>query len=305
MHTLASGAAFLDRSGAVIAADPGFLAELGLPAQDPAGALRALAEASPPLRALLAGDGPQVIQLPGADGLEVELERVPAELGALLLARSPHAGEWLEHAMRSQGLTRLAAGLAHDIKNPLNAMALQLALLADKLSTSPEASSASGGHLAALREQIGRVNEVVRRFLDVTDPSAALGYTDLGALVGDALSLFGHDARRRRIVLTVEAPRGAVGTRCEPGRVGRLVLALVSQAMASTPEGGRLRVEVKAGPDLATLGLDHVWADPEPGSGYGFEVLGVAARSLGGGLEVARAGETERLVLQLPGNDRT
>lgn len=304
MHTLATGAAFLDRSGAVIAADPGFRAELELPPQDPSGALRARAESSPPLRVFLAGKGPPVIQVPGPGGIAVELERVSAGPGLLLLVRSQRAGEWLEHAMRSQGLTRLGAGLAHDIKNPLNAMALQLALLADKLSASPEASSASGGHLAALREQIARVNEVVRRFLDVTDPSAALGYTDLGALVGDAASLFGHDARRRRIDLAVEAPRGAVGTGCDPGRVGRLVLALFSQAMASTPEGGRLRVHAEAQADRATMGLEHTWAEPEAGSGYGVEVLGAGARSLGGELEIARGGETERLVLRLPRNDR-
>ncbi len=303
MHNLATGAAFVDRSGAVIAADPGFLSELQLPAEDPSAALRRLAETSPPLRALLAGEGPASIRMTGADGAAVELERVSVAAGALLLARSPRTAEWLEHAMRSQGLTRLAAGLAHDIKNPLNAMALQLALLADKLSSSPEASSASGGHLGALREQIGRVNEVVRRFLDVTDPSAPLGYVDLGALVADAASLFGHDARRRHVELTVEAARGAVGTRCDPGRVGRLVLALFSQTVASTPEGGRLRVHAEAAPDRAILVLEHASAEPGPGDGDGMDVLAAAAAALGGALEVRREGDAERLVLRLPRND--
>ena len=122
--------------------------------------------------------------------------------------------------MRSRGSQRPAAGVAHDIKNPLNAMALQLALLADKLSPG-DAGAASATHLAALRDQIVRVNEVVRRFLDVTDPSAPLGYTDVGALAADTASLFAHDARRRRIELHVDAAparrgRAAIPDEC-PG----------------------------------------------------------------------------------------
>ena len=117
-------------------------------------------------------------------------------------------------------------------------MALQLALLADKLSSAGDAGAASATHLAALRDQIVRVNEVVRRFLDVTDPSAPLGYTDVGALAADTASLFAHDARRRRIELHVDAAPGGA-TRCDPGRVSRLVLLL---AAARRDAGGRAHV---------------------------------------------------------------
>lgn len=303
MHILATGAAFVDSTGAVRGADRGFLSTLGLPANDPGGALRASAADDPALRAFLAGEGPERLTLAGADGAEVVLERVPVDGGALLLTRAVRTIEWLEHALRSEGLTRLAAGLAHDIKNPLNAMALQLALLADKLSASPEASAASAGHLGALREQIGRVNEVVRRFLDVTDPSAPLGYTDLGVLVGDLASLFGHDARRRRIALEVDAPRGAVRTGCEAARVGRLVLSLFARALATTPEGGRLVIHVEAAPDGPTI-----WLRRSPGpdatapAELEAEPMCAAAEALGGALELGRPGEAERVVLRLPRN---
>jgi signal transduction histidine kinase len=233
----------------------------------------------------------------------VVLERIPSDGGALLLIHAARTVEWLEHAMRSEGLTRLAAGLAHDIKNPLNAMALQLALLADKLSASPEASAASAGHLGALREQIGRVNEVVRRFLDVTDPSAPLGYTDLGILVGDLASLFGHDARRRRIALEVDAPRGTVRTGCEAGRVGRLVLSLFARALATTPEGGRLAIHVEAAPDGPTIWLQRTaGAGTPPATDLDVDLIAAGAEALGGALELGRSGEAERVVLRLPRN---
>jgi signal transduction histidine kinase len=306
MHTFARGAAFIDRSGALLAADAGFVSQLGLPVEDPTGALRARAEESPELRALLAGEGPSVARVAGAGGDVVELERVPgASGGALLVARAPRSTEWLEHAMRSQGLTRLAAGLAHDIKNPLNAMALQLALLTEKLAAAGDATTASSSHLGALRDQIGRVNEVVRRFLDVADPSAPLGYTDVGALVVDTASLFGHDARRRRVELSVDASRGMVRTPCDPGRVGRLVLALFSRALGETPEGGRLVARADGLDGQAVVRLEHVAGERDIETGYYTDVVATAAEGLGGALLLERDGSTERITLRLPRNDRS
>jgi signal transduction histidine kinase len=304
MHPFARGAAFVDRNGAVIAADDGFITQLGLGSADPSGALRARAETTPDLRALLAGEGPAVARVEGAGGEVIELERVAAGTGSLLVARSARASEWLEHAMRSQGLTRLAAGVAHDIKNPLNAMALQIALLADKLSGAGDAGVASAAHLGALRDQIGRVNDVVRRFLDVTDPSAPLGYTDVGALVADTASLFGHDARRRRVELAVEASPGSARTRCDPGRVSRLVVGLFFRALVETPERGRLSVRVGGdGPDVR-VEIEHAVTEPDPELGYYTAVAAAAADLLGGALAVSHDHGTEKLFLRLPRNDR-
>jgi signal transduction histidine kinase len=305
MHPFARGAAFVDRSGAIVSADPGFVAQLGLAAHaDLTAALRERAESAPELRALLAGEGPAVAHVHGLDGELLELHRVPSGEGALLLARVPRDSECLEHAMRSQALTRLAAGVAHDIKNPLNAMALQLALLADKLSSAGDAGTASATHLGALRDQIIRVNEVVRRFLDVTDPSAPLGYTDVGGLAADIASLFGHDARRRRIELHVDAAAGAARTRGDPGRVSRLVLGLFSRALAETPEGGRLALRVELDGASVRVTIEHAAGESEPELRYYTEVATAAAEALGGGLAVRREDALERLTLRLPRNDR-
>jgi signal transduction histidine kinase len=300
MYTLARGAAYLDRSGAVLAADEGFVTQLGLSADDPAAGIRARAETEPALRALLSGEGPSTLVVRGADGAQVELQRIAANAGALLLVRCSSDGEWLEHAMRSQGLSRVAAGLAHDIKNPLNAMALQLALLSEKLGE----GSATTTHLLALRDQIGRVNEVVRRFLDVTDPSAPLGYTDVGALLSDTVSLFGHEARRRRIEVSVEVPPGAARTSCDPGRTGRLVMGLVSRALAETPDGGRLAARVAGRGREVQMVIEHAAGDPDPEVGYYSGVAAATAGALGGALSISHEGALERVLLRLPRYDR-
>jgi signal transduction histidine kinase len=304
MQPFAGGAAFVDRSGAVVAADPGFLSRLALSADDPTGALRARSEAVPELRALLAGEGPSTLRLPCADGSTTELERFSAEGGALLVAHAEEIGEWLEHAMRSHGMGRVAGGIAHDIKNPLNAMSLQIALLGEKLSSSAAASGTAAAHLRALLDQIGRVNAIVRRFVDVADPSAPLGYTDVGALLADLASLFAHDARRRSIEVVVEAPAGSVRTSCDPGRVGRLALGLFSRALAETPDGGRLAARAETRGEFAALEIEHAVGDPDPALGYYTEVAAAAARALGGEFAHQRRDGFERLSLALPRNDR-
>ena len=209
-----------------------------------------------------------------------------------------------EHALRSQVMGRLVAGVAHDIKNPLNAMSLQIALLGDKLEGTADAGPAAG-HLAALRDQIGRVNDVLRRLVDVTDPAAPLGYTDLGALLADVGTLFSYEARRRRIDLGVEAPAGSVRTSCDPARVGRLVLGLYGRALALTPDGSRFAARAEAKKGEATIAIEHATGDPDDDLGYETEVLVAGAAALGGSFERARDDrQTERLVLTLPRNDR-
>jgi signal transduction histidine kinase len=270
-------------------------------AGDLAAALRARAEASPELRALLAGDGPGIASVTGPDG-PLEVERVPAAGGAqLLVLRDPRASDRGEHALRSQVFGRLVAGVAHDIKNPLNAMSLQLALLGDKLDGVAAAGQAAAGHLGALRDQIGRVNEVLRRLVDVTDPAAPLGYTDVGELLSDVATLFAYEARRRRIDLSLEAHAGAIRTRCDPARLGRLVLVMYGRAIALTPDGGLFAARAEARNGEAAIVVEHTAGDPDGDLGYDTEALAAGAAALGGRFE-RTSGEkrVERLTLTVP-----
>ncbi len=235
--------------------------------------------------------------------MEGQAQPLMTEEGTAQIALPQGAGlspGWGEHAMRSLALAPLAAGLAHDVKNPLNAMALQVALLADKLADAgPAVGEAVAGNLSSLKDQIARVNEAVRRFADVAEPGGTPESTDVGGLVADLVRLFNHEARRARVDISCDAAR-EVRSPCDPARVGRLLMGLLWKALAETPPGGRLAVRTAVESGQVSVRLEHT-----PGaeaSELAF-VAGVAADSAAdmGGRFVISSDETgARLVLHLP-----
>src|ERR1700760_3169212 len=97
----------------------------------------------------------------------------------------------IRSADRALLLERIAIGLAHEGKNPLHNMALHLQLMAEKIS--------AGGvpvekHLTALRDGIGRVDQLLKAFGEFAAPEHT--QPDLGAAASRAAHLFAYDARR-------------------------------------------------------------------------------------------------------------
>jgi signal transduction histidine kinase len=299
---ISEGSAFLDRSGRVLVADAAFLACLRLPGHDAAAALRQRAASDPALAALLQGAGPDALRL--EDGVsECHLMRVASDAGFLLRVR---AGDGAapspvdEYAMQAVALVRLAGSVAHEVKNPLNAMALQLALLGDKIATESDTlATACAGNLASLKNQITRVNEVVRRFLEVSDPTPSDGF-DAGSLLADAAALFGHEARRRRIALVCEAQPDAVRAAGDPARAARLLLGLFWCAVTGTPQGGRLVAQAIASGHDAVLSLEHGRGDADPSLAWMRDVIAAASSEMRGKLVESDQGDVVRVALVLP-----
>jgi signal transduction histidine kinase len=297
------GTAFLDPSGRVLVADEPFRSLVGVgPGADAAQALiRRLGGVLPDL---LAGAGPRVLTLPAEGELPaLDLERVASGAGLLVRARPSGSGPGLparEYALQAVVLARLAGSVAHEVKNPLNAMVLQLALLGDKIAAASEPlASACAGNLGSLKNQIGRINEVVRRYLDVADPQQATGF-DAASLLADAAGLFGHEARRRRLTFACEAVPGAVRANGDPGRAARLLLGLFWRAVTSTPEEGRLLARAAAAGDEVVLSIEHAAGPAEAGLAWMDGVVADGAAAMGGRLETGGDADIVRAALVLP-----
>jgi signal transduction histidine kinase len=300
---ISEGSAFLDRSGRVVVSDATFRALLGLNSGDASEALRQRAHAEAALASLLAGQGPDAVRLSAAGNAPAcELRRISSSDGTLLQV-IPSDGALpapaLELAIEAIALARLAGTVAHEVKNPLNAMALQLALLGDKIGSSSDSlAAACAGNLASLKNQIDRINEVIRRYLEIADPAPSGGF-DAGGLLADAAHVFGHEARRRRVILTSESAAG-VRAAGDPVRAARLLLGIFWRAISATPEGGRLVARAVASGSEAVLMIEHAEGPEDPALAWIGEVAAAGAAGMGGRLEESSRDGFVRAALVLP-----
>ena len=222
--------------------------------------------------------------LPDTPGRAVTIEE-PLRLAAL------------EHAMQALALARLAGGMAHDVKNPLNAMALQIALLGDKIASGgDDLATACAGNLSSMRNQIVRIDELVRRFADLADPAAS-ATVDVGQLVCDVAALFGHEARRRRGGVTCEATPGIVLARADAGRTARVVLGLACRALSGIEEGGVVSLRAAIDGGDAVIAIEHS-AAAEPSLAWILAVATESARDMGGTCSRAEHGNGELVELR-------
>jgi len=215
---------------------------------------------------------------------------------------SPVASE-RELAMHGLGLSAAAAGIAHEVRNPLNAIVLQLALVTDRIGAHPELAQACASHLAKVRDQIGRVDEVVRRFVDAADPAPGPSVEVL-RLLRDAAVLFSHEARHRHVTLAIgDAPCG-LRARGDAARVERLWVGLVLRAIEETAAGGSARLSATVEGREVVLRVEHGPLQPSAALAWIGAAVGDGARALGGRLEQSRAGDLARSDLRLPTEGR-
>lgn len=146
---------------------------------------------------------------------------------------------------------RLTAGVAHEVKNPLNAMVLALEILRNRLGDRDESVKPQLDILAA---EIRRLDRVVKTFLDFTRPLELHPTpTDLAGLVGEVFSLAEPQARQNNVRLIL-SPNGSLpAVQVDRDLMKQALLNLVLNGCQAMPSGGELRVTPQATPSEVTL----------------------------------------------------
>lgn len=159
----------------------------------------------------------------------------------------------LRRADKLAALGTLAAGVAHEVKNPLHALSLNLHLLTQELD-SPEPSKVEfAGYLDILRSEIQRIHRIVENFLRFSKPSIPeVKPLDLNALVERVLSLVAFEAADQGVTIETEFDATLDSVAGDEGQLAQVVLNLVINALQAMPSGGCLA--------LATRGHDG-WAE--------------------------------------------
>lgn len=157
----------------------------------------------------------------------------------------------LDVAAKLTAIGRLTSGVAHEVKNPLNAMILALEILKTKIRGDNELVKPQ---LDILTEEIRRLDRVVKTFLDFTRPVELRPVSmDLASLVTEAFILAEPQARRNNVRLAL-SPNGKLPpVRIDRDLMKQALLNLILNGCQSMPRGGELRVTPQASAQHVTL----------------------------------------------------
>jgi signal transduction histidine kinase len=157
----------------------------------------------------------------------------------------------LDVATRLAAISRLTGGVAHEIKNPLNAIGLRLELLKARLG---EPDHELSGEIDVLSKEVLRLDRVVKTFLDFSRPlEVHLQDIDLVLLAREVTEFVMPQAKLAHIDVEFLAPSGPALLRGDSDLLKQAVLNLVSNAIDAMPHGGRLQVRVDNSGDKLTL----------------------------------------------------
>jgi signal transduction histidine kinase len=169
-----------------------------------------------------------------------------------------------ELARRAQVAEKLAAvgtmtaGLSHEIRNPLNAASLQLAVLERRLRKLPPADSQPLLEpLKLVRDEIARLEHLLQDFLQFARPrELSLRSLPLEPLVAAVADLLAGEAERRGVRLVHELPPGLPLVQGEDERLRQVLMNLALNSLEATPRGGTVRIWALARPEDVWLAVD-------------------------------------------------
>jgi signal transduction histidine kinase len=198
--------------------------------------------------------GPSPVQIPeGGDRLILthvirDAEQHP--LGVLIVSRNlgylSQVESTLSYSRKLAAISRLSAGIAHEIKNPLNATMIHLELLRMRLSDMPEANE----HVSIIAAQVRRLDEVVQGFLKFTRPAdMRLQPVWIGEIVDELMPIIQAEAGKSQIDVRVDVPATLPAVNADTGMLQQAFLNLAINACQAMPQGGRLRIAARERPN--------------------------------------------------------
>jgi two-component system, NtrC family, sensor histidine kinase HydH len=158
---------------------------------------------------------------------------------------------------------RLTAGLSHEIRNPLNAAALQLSVLERRVRKLPGDGQATLLEpLVLVQDEIRRLDQTLQDFLLFSRPRELIRKpVQTEALLRKVADLMSGDAEGRLVHLLVDVAPGTPAAAADEGVLRQVLLNLILNALDVSPRGGRIRLLGSGAED----GVELVVADEGPG----------------------------------------
>jgi len=170
------------------------------------------------------------------------IEGQGTQIGALLTMRDAESVQRIEDEIeisrRLSASGRLTRGVAHEVKNPINAIVLHLQLLQNKIK---QDDPDTRRHMDVIGNEIHRLDRVVQILVDFTRPrDLHPEETDLRKVLEDVAVLAAPDAGRRGVKLASELPGEPLLVRVDADLMKQAILNLVINGVQAMAKGGTL-----------------------------------------------------------------
>ena len=186
-------------------------------------------------------------ELSGGRRIQLSLDFVQeknSQIGALLVMRDTEPvrriGDEIEMSRRLSASGRLTRGVAHEVKNPINAIVLHLQLLQNKLaSQEPDTRR----HMDIIDSEIRRLDRVVQTLVDFTRPrDLHLEDIDLRRLLDDVAQLAAPDAEQHGVTIERHMPAQNLMVKVDVDLMKQAFLNVVINGVQAMPQGGVLNI---------------------------------------------------------------
>jgi two-component system, sporulation sensor kinase E len=224
--------------------------------------------------------------------------------------------ELLRRSEKLNTVGQLAAGVAHEIRNPLTTLRgfLQLQQQTNKLNQR---------HIDIMLSELDRINLIVSEFLILAKPQATkFRIQDVRFILGDVISLLDSQAHLCNIVFTTSFDSEPCEVSCEENHLKQVFINILKNAIEAMPKGGEIEIEARKQSDwIVTTIRDHgvgiseemipKLGDPfvtskESGTGLGIMISQRIIQSHQGTMEIrSTVGKGTTVTISLPAARRT
>ena len=185
-----------------------------------------------------------------------EIQGAGERMGALVTLRDLDSIEsintQLQVSERLAALGRITAGVAHEVKNPLNSMRLWLENLKESLPQEMDDSAKQAVNV--LDAEIDRLDAVVKRFLDFSRPmDVRLEPTQLAPLLQEVLEVAGPHLEKAKVQVAQLLPIDVPEVFGDRALLKQAILNLVLNAVDAMPNGGQLQLTLSRRGEMAEI----------------------------------------------------